>query len=56
MVLMGLSNLPPEEIAALVVDSCAASGVPVKVTDPTVVRRVGVLLGAPVGGQRAHPR
>jgi hypothetical protein len=43
---MGLSNLPPETLAAWVEASCAAQGVPAKVTDPTVVRRVGALLGA----------
>ena len=53
---MGLSGLSPEVIAALVAESCAAQGVPVKVTDPSVVRRVGVLLGGPVPGPRAHPR
>lgn len=52
---MGLSGIPPDELAAWVEASCAAQGVPVKVTDPTVRRRVGVLLGAseaPRGGAR----
>lgn len=56
VVRMGLSGLPAERIAELVAASCAAQGVPVKVSDPTVVRRVGVLLGGPVAGSRAHPR
>lgn len=53
---MGLSHLSAEEVAALVEASCAAQGVPAKVTDPSLVRRVGALLGGPVGGSRAHPR
>src|SRR5437868_1195436 len=53
---MGLSRLTGEELAAWVASSCAAQGVPVKVTDPTVVRRVGALLGAPAEGSRAQPR
>lgn len=35
-----------EDLAAWVAKSCAAQGVPVKVTDPTVVRRVAALLNA----------
>lgn len=53
---MGLSSLTPEEVAAWVAASCAAQGVPVKVTDPTIVRRMGALLGAASDGSRAHPR
>ena len=53
---MGLSGLTPEQVASLVDASCAAQGVPVKVTDPTLIRRVGVLLGGAVAGSRAHPR
>lgn len=53
---MGLSQFSAEEVAAFVRASCAAQGVQVKVTDPLVVRRVGVLLGGPPGGSRAHPR
>jgi hypothetical protein len=34
------------EVVALVERSCAEQGVPVKVTDPTVLKRVAVLLGA----------
>lgn len=53
---MGLSHLPPDSLAAWVEASCAAQGVPVKVADPTVVSRVGALLGARVEGTRAQPR
>src|SRR4051794_26740681 len=35
-----------EEVERWVQASCAAQGVPVKVTDALVVRRVGLLLGA----------
>jgi len=41
----GLSHLSADEVAAWVAASCAAQGLPVKVTDPGVVRRVAVLLG-----------
>lgn len=53
MVRMGLSHLPADELAAWVEASCAAQGVPVKVTDAAVVRRVGMLLGAGADGSRA---
>lgn len=53
---MGLSGLSEAEIAALVAESCAAQGVPVKVSDPLVVRRAVALLGGPVAGTRAQPR
>lgn len=53
---MGLSNLSPEELAAWVSASCAAQGVPVKVSDPTMVRRVGALLGAPDRGEAGSQR
>lgn len=43
---VGLSGLPLDRIAAMVQASCEAQGVPVKVSHPTVVRRVAVLLGA----------
>lgn len=39
------AGLSAEDLAAWVAKSCAAQGVPVKVTDPTVLRRVAVLLG-----------
>lgn len=53
---MGLSGLSPDQIAARVAESCAAQGLPVKVTDPLLVHRVVVLLGGPVAGPRAQPR
>jgi hypothetical protein len=45
---MGLTD---EEVAAWVEASCAAQGVPVKVTDPAVVRSVCVLLGGRGAGR-----
>lgn len=53
---MGLSHLSAEQIAAWVIASCRAQGLPVRVSDPLVVRQVGVLLGAAPAGSRAHPR
>ena len=35
----------PEAVQAWVAASCAAQGVPEKVTDPVVIRKVAVLLG-----------
>jgi hypothetical protein len=50
-------GLTPAQLLAWVSDSCRAQGLPVVVTDPTVVARVGVLLGAtrrkPSGGRGA---
>jgi len=40
------------DLAAWVALSCAAQGVPVKITDPVVLRRVCVLLGATESGPR----
>lgn len=40
-----VGRLSAERVAAWVEASCAAQGVPVKVSDPHVVARVGVLLG-----------
>lgn len=37
--------MQPELVRAWVEQSCAAQGVPVKVTDPMVIRQVVVLLG-----------
>ena len=56
VVRMGLSHLSPEALAAFVRASCVASGVTEKVTDPLVVRRVGVLLGAAPGAGRERKR
>lgn len=47
-------GIDQEWLAAWVQESCAAQGVPVKVSDPVVVDRVGVLLGVAAGGRRAH--
>ena len=46
--------LDPGWLASWVAASCAAQGVPVKVTDLGVLSRVGVLLGVRVGAPRAH--
>ncbi|MCD2263959.1 hypothetical protein K3888_14760 [Dietzia aurantiaca] len=47
---MGLSNFTREELAAWVTASCQEQGVPVKVTHPSAIRQVGVLLGVKAGG------
>lgn len=41
-----MAGLNDEQIAAWVTDSCVAQGVPVRITDPEALRRVGVLLRA----------
>lgn len=38
-----------QKLTAWVEASCAAQGVPVRVTDPGVIARIGVLLGAAPG-------
>ncbi len=53
---MGLSHVSDAEVASWVAASCAAQGVPVKVTEPGVVRRVGALLGAAPDGARGRKR
>ena len=53
---MGLSGMTGDELAAWVAQSCAQQGIPVKVTDVTVLRRVCALLGGPVGVSRAQAR
>jgi hypothetical protein len=53
---MGLSHLSAEQVAAWVAASCAAQGLPVRVSDPVVVRQVGALLGAGSGGGRERKR
>lgn len=40
-----MGRLSLEQVAAWVEASCAAQGVPVKVSDPAVVKAVGVLMG-----------
>lgn len=44
----------PDWLAEWVGASCAAQGVPIKVTDPGVLSQVGVLLGVGAGSTRAH--
>lgn len=51
-----LSGLPEVVLAAWVESSCAAQGVPVKVTDPGVMRQVATLLGQAPSESRADPR
>ena len=53
---MGLSDVSTQELAAWVDASCAEQGVPVKVTDPTTLRRVSALLGVATPGVRARKR
>ena len=53
---MGLSDLPADRLAAWAESSCAAQGVPARVTDPLVLGRVVVLLGGAAAGPRAHAR
>ncbi|ORM09987.1 hypothetical protein A5N74_23860 [Prescottella equi] len=53
---MGCVMVDPELLAAWVELSCAAQGVPVRVTDPGVLASVGVLMGGAggAGRQRSH--
>jgi len=39
------SAVPPDVLRAWVKRSCAAQGLPVKVSDPAVLRQIGVLFG-----------
>lgn len=48
--------MTPEALAAWVEASCAAQGLPVKVTDAGAVARVVTLLGGPLGSGRAQAR
>jgi hypothetical protein len=50
-----MDRLTAEQVAALE-RSCAASGVPVKVLDSSVIRAVVALLGGPVGSAPAPAR
>lgn len=43
----GRHGLTPDQLREWVEASCTAQGVPVHVTEPSVVSQVGVLLGAP---------
>lgn len=56
VVRMGLSQLPPDDLAAWVERSCASQGVPVKVTDAGVQRVVSVLMNPLPGGEPAASR
>ena len=47
----GAADVDPRAVAAWLAVSCARSGVPVKVTDPSALRTIGVLLGADPGGR-----
>lgn len=51
-----MARLTPEQIAALVERSVTDQGLPVKVTDPAVLRSVSVLLGGRADAGRAHAR
>lgn len=44
------SEPEPEAVAAWLSASCARAGVAVQVTDPNVLRQIGVLLGTEPGG------
>lgn len=43
------ANPDPQSVAAWLSASCASAGVAVKVTDPSALRQIGVLLGAAAG-------
>lgn len=51
--------LGPGELSKVHLDwlkkTCEDSGVPLKVTDPTVIRKVAVLLGAPLPATPRQP-
>lgn len=47
-----MARLTGEDLAIWVAASCEEQGLPVKVTDPQVVRQVWVLLGASESGPR----
>lgn len=55
-VVVGLSDLPPDRLAAWVEASCAAQGVPSRLTDPALLGRVVVLLGDSAEAARARAR
>lgn len=44
----------PSVVAAWVSSTCAAQGVPEKITDPAALHELGVLLGARAERSRAH--
>ena len=47
--LVGVGKLTPAQVAEWLAESCAAQGVPVRVTDPQVLAQVAALL-PPAGG------
>lgn len=51
-----MARLTPEELAEWVEASCAAQGVPTKVSDPAVIKAFGVLVGAAPGSAHARQR
>jgi hypothetical protein len=54
---LGVLVVSPQEIAARVAASCAASGVPVHIEDPGTLRRLADLLsGGAERGPRARPK
>jgi len=50
-----MARLSGDELAAFVAASCERSAVPLKVTDPLVVRSVRVLLTGTPGGAEREP-
>ena len=52
---MTAHGLTPEQVKAWVDSSCDSQGVPVRVTDPGVLARVGVLFGVGRGQAAARP-
>ena len=53
---MGLSDLAADELGAWVEATCAAQGVPPRVTDAVLLRRVVALMGGSVESPRAQQR
>ncbi len=49
-----MPTLTPEQVAAWLATSCAAQGVPVKVTDPQTLAKVAALLTPGGGGPRSR--
>ena len=47
-----MGKLTPAQVAEWLAESCAAQGVPVRVTDPQVLGQVAALLPPPVAGVR----
>lgn len=49
-----MGRVDPSVVAAWVRATCAAQGMPEKITDPVALRDIGVLLGARAERSRAH--